>query len=135
MFKIPAVWMRGGTSKCWVFEWDNLQVPGKSVDEVLLRLFAGEADRFSVQDDQGSTCINERGRNFTPIEAHLLHRFTGGEQFPGSSPGWVQESHSDRQAGERNAGNHLGTWILKPAVRRRNLLQNELIGVGVQRPD
>lgn len=59
MFKIPAVWMRGGTSKCWVFEWDNLQVPGKSVDEVLLRLF-GSPDHRQIDGVGGGTSTTSK---------------------------------------------------------------------------
>ena len=59
MYKIPAVWMRGGTSKCWVFEWDNLQVPGKSVDEVLLRL-VGSPDNRQVDGVGGGTSTTSK---------------------------------------------------------------------------
>ena len=59
MFKIPAAWMRGGTSKCWVFEWDNLQVPGKSVDEVLLRLF-GSPDNRQIDGVGGGTSTTSK---------------------------------------------------------------------------
>jgi 2-methylaconitate cis-trans-isomerase PrpF len=59
MYKIPAAWMRGGTSKCWVFEWDNLQVPGKSVDEVLLRLF-GSPDHRQIDGVGGGTSTTSK---------------------------------------------------------------------------
>lgn len=59
MYKIPATWMRGGTSKCWVFEWDNLQVPGKSVDEVLLRLF-GSPDNRQIDGVGGGTSTTSK---------------------------------------------------------------------------
>ncbi|WP_041653203.1 PrpF domain-containing protein [Pseudarthrobacter phenanthrenivorans] len=59
MFRIPAAWMRGGTSKCWVFEWDNLQVPGKSVDEVLLRLF-GSPDSRQIDGVGGGTSTTSK---------------------------------------------------------------------------
>ena len=59
MIKIPAAWMRGGTSKCWVFEWDNLQVPGKSVDEVLLRLF-GSPDNRQIDGVGGGTSTTSK---------------------------------------------------------------------------
>lgn len=59
MLKIPATWMRGGTSKCWVFEWDNLQVPGKTVDEVLLRLF-GSPDNRQVDGVGGGTSTTSK---------------------------------------------------------------------------
>ena len=59
MFKIPAAWMRGGPSKCWVFEWDNLHVPGKSVDEVLLRLF-GSPDNRQIDGVGGGTSTTSK---------------------------------------------------------------------------
>lgn len=59
MYKIPATWMRGGTSKCWVFEWDNLQVPGKSVDDVLLRLF-GSPDNRQIDGVGGGTSTTSK---------------------------------------------------------------------------
>lgn len=59
MFKIPATWMRGGTSKCWVFEWDHLQVPGKTVDEVLLRLF-GSPDNRQIDGVGGGTSTTSK---------------------------------------------------------------------------
>ena len=59
MVKIPATWMRGGTSKCWVFEWDSLQVPGKSVDEVLLRLF-GSPDNRQIDGVGGGTSTTSK---------------------------------------------------------------------------
>jgi len=59
MFKIPATWMRGGTSKCWVFEWDSLQIPGKSVDEVLLRLF-GSPDNRQIDGVGGGTSTTSK---------------------------------------------------------------------------
>ncbi|WP_308113842.1 PrpF domain-containing protein [Arthrobacter sp. ISL-30] len=59
MLKIPATWMRGGTSKCWVFEWDSLQVPGKSVDEVLLRLF-GSPDNRQIDGVGGGTSTTSK---------------------------------------------------------------------------
>ncbi|TNB69472.1 methylitaconate delta2-delta3-isomerase [Arthrobacter sp. BB-1] len=70
MFRIPAAWMRGGTSKCWVFEWDNLQVPGKTVDEVLLRLF-GSPDNRQIDGVGGGTS--------TTSKAVILSRSTSAE--------------------------------------------------------
>lgn len=51
--------MRGGTSKCWVFEWDDLNVPGKSVDEVLLRLF-GSPDLRQIDGVGGGTSTTSK---------------------------------------------------------------------------
>ncbi|WP_461174203.1 methylitaconate delta2-delta3-isomerase [Arthrobacter sp. Z1-9] len=65
MLKIPAAWMRGGTSKCWVFEWDNLQVPGKTVDEVLLRLF-GSPDNRQIDGVGGGTSTTSKAVILSP---------------------------------------------------------------------
>ena len=37
--EIQARWMRGGTSKCWVFESEELEAQSSTVDDVLLRAF------------------------------------------------------------------------------------------------
>lgn len=57
--EIVATWMRGGTSKCWVFERDNLEVRGRSVDEVLLRLF-GSPDPRQVDGVGGGTSTTSK---------------------------------------------------------------------------
>lgn len=59
MVAIPATWMRGGTSKCWVFEGDALNIPGKTVDEVLLRLF-GSPDFRQVDGIGGGTSTTSK---------------------------------------------------------------------------
>lgn len=68
MREIPATWMRGGTSKCWVFEHDDLRIPGRTVDEVLLRLY-GSPDPRQVDGVGGGTS--------TTSKAVLLARGTG----------------------------------------------------------
>src|SRR5215217_4466074 len=62
--------MRGGTSKCWVFERDVLTVPGRSVDEVLLRLY-GSPDPRQVDGVGGATS--------TTSKAIILHRPAAGD--------------------------------------------------------
>lgn len=59
MREIPATWMRGGTSKCWVFERDVLTVPGRSVDDVLLRLY-GSPDPRQVDGVGGATSTTSK---------------------------------------------------------------------------
>ncbi len=59
MDQIPAVWMRGGTSKCWVFFEDDLRHPTLSVDEVLLRLF-GSPDSRQVDGVGGGTSTTSK---------------------------------------------------------------------------
>src|SRR6478672_1867883 len=43
--KIEAEWMRGGTSKCWVFETGQLDETGTSPDVLLPRLFGSPDHR------------------------------------------------------------------------------------------
>ncbi|MDN5727344.1 MAG: hypothetical protein L0G99_15660 [Propionibacteriales bacterium] len=59
MTTIAAAWMRGGTSKCWVFEREALEVPGWTVDEVLLRLF-GSPDSRQVDGIGGATSTTSK---------------------------------------------------------------------------
>ena len=59
MTEIVATWMRGGTSKCWVFERDQLRVPDRSVDDVLLRLF-GSPDPRQVDGVGGATSTTSK---------------------------------------------------------------------------
>lgn len=63
--KIEAEWMRGGTSKCWVFETEHLQESGSSVDALLPRLF-GSPDPRQVDGVGGATS--------TTSKAVILHR-------------------------------------------------------------
>ena len=59
MDQIPAVWMRGGTSKCWVFLEEDLRHPTLTVDEVLLRLF-GSPDSRQVDGVGGGTSTTSK---------------------------------------------------------------------------
>ncbi len=59
MPKIAATWMRGGTSKCWVFERVSLDVDGFTVDEVLLRLF-GSPDPRQVDGVGGGSSTTSK---------------------------------------------------------------------------
>lgn len=56
---IPATWMRGGTSKCWIFRRDDLVVPGLSTDEVLLALF-GSPDHRQLDGVGGATSTTSK---------------------------------------------------------------------------
>ncbi|MEV4686762.1 PrpF domain-containing protein [Microbacterium sp. LWH3-1.2] len=64
---IAASWMRGGTSKCWVFERDALAVPGSTVDEVLLRLY-GSPDHRQVDGIGGATSTTSKAVIVAPSE-------------------------------------------------------------------
>lgn len=56
---IPATWVRGGTSKCWVFEREDLELLGWTVDEVLLRLF-GSPDPRQLDGIGGATSTTSK---------------------------------------------------------------------------
>ncbi|MFF1383478.1 PrpF domain-containing protein [Arthrobacter sp. NPDC058288] len=62
---IEAQWMRGGTSKCWVFEAEHLQESGTSLDVLLPRLF-GSPDPRQIDGVGGATS--------TTSKAVILHR-------------------------------------------------------------
>lgn len=63
--KIEAEWMRGGTSKCWVFETGQLGATGTSPDVLLPRLF-GSPDHRQIDGVGGATS--------TTSKAMILHR-------------------------------------------------------------
>lgn len=65
--EIPAVWMRGGTSKCWVFRADDLVVPGMSVDDVLLRVY-GSPDHRQVDGVGGGTSTTSKAVIVAPSD-------------------------------------------------------------------
>ncbi|MBC3193084.1 methylitaconate delta2-delta3-isomerase [Pseudonocardia sp. C8] len=65
MRDIPATWMRGGTSKCWVFDRQSLAVPGRGVDEILLRLY-GSPDPRQVDGIGGATSTTSKAVLLAP---------------------------------------------------------------------
>ena len=65
MREIDATWMRGGTSKCWVFRRDDLKIPDLSVDEVLLRLY-GSPDHRQVDGVGGGTSTTSKAVILAP---------------------------------------------------------------------
>lgn len=67
MREIEATWMRGGTSKCWVFRRDDLRVPDLSVDEVLLRLY-GSPDHRQVDGVGGGTSTTSKAVILAPSD-------------------------------------------------------------------
>lgn len=67
--KIQAEWMRGGTSKCWVFETANLEATQTSVDVLLPRLF-GSPDHRQIDGVGGATS--------TTSKAMIVERPIGG---------------------------------------------------------
>lgn len=69
--KIEAEWMRGGTSKCWVFETEHLQQSRWSMDALLPRLF-GSPDSRQIDGVGGATS--------TTSKAVILHRAAAGDE-------------------------------------------------------
>lgn len=67
MREIPATWMRGGTSKCWVFDREALTVPGREVDDVLLRLY-GSPDPRQVDGVGGGTSTTSKAVLLAPAD-------------------------------------------------------------------
>lgn len=65
---ISAAWMRGGTSKCWVFERDELEAAGPSVDDVLLRVY-GSPDPRQLDGIGGGTSTTSKAVILAPSEA------------------------------------------------------------------
>ncbi|MFD1859406.1 methylitaconate delta2-delta3-isomerase [Aeromicrobium camelliae] len=63
--EIKATWMRGGTSKCWVFDREELELPDYTVDEVLLRLF-GSPDPRQVDGVGGGTSTTSKAVIVSP---------------------------------------------------------------------
>jgi 2-methylaconitate isomerase len=63
--EIPSTWMRGGTSKCWVFEREQLELPGRSVDDVLLRLY-GSPDPRQLDGIGGATSTTSKAVILAP---------------------------------------------------------------------
>jgi 2-methylaconitate cis-trans-isomerase PrpF len=59
MAEIVSTWMRGGTSKCWVFDRSQLEVADRSVDDVLLRVF-GSPDPRQVDGVGGGTSTTSK---------------------------------------------------------------------------
>ena len=57
--KIEAEWMRGGTSKCWVFEGEHLDETNKDLDSLLPRLF-GSPDHRQIDGVGGSTSTTSK---------------------------------------------------------------------------
>ena len=57
--KIEAEWMRGGTSKCWVFEGEHLDETHKDLDSLLPRLF-GSPDHRQIDGVGGSTSTTSK---------------------------------------------------------------------------
>lgn len=65
MTQIAATWMRGGTSKCWVFRAEDLEVPGRTVDDVLLSLF-GSPDPRQLDGVGGATSTTSKAVILAP---------------------------------------------------------------------
>jgi hypothetical protein len=65
--EIQARWMRGGTSKCWVFESSKLQDSDYSIDEILLRAF-GSPDVRQLDGVGGGTSTTSKAVIISPSD-------------------------------------------------------------------
>jgi 2-methylaconitate isomerase len=65
MSAVPATWMRGGTSKCWVFRRADLDVPGRTLDATLLGLF-GSPDPRQLDGVGGATSTTSKAVILSP---------------------------------------------------------------------
>ncbi|HIW99652.1 MAG TPA: methylitaconate delta2-delta3-isomerase, partial [Candidatus Nesterenkonia stercoripullorum] len=57
--EISAQWIRGGTSKCWVFDEADIAASGYSADELLPRLF-GSPDARQIDGVGGATSTTSK---------------------------------------------------------------------------
>jgi 2-methylaconitate cis-trans-isomerase PrpF len=67
MSAVPATWMRGGTSKCWVFRRADLDVPGRTLDATLLGLF-GSPDPRQLDGVGGATSTTSKAVILSPSD-------------------------------------------------------------------
>lgn len=59
--------MRGGTSKCWVFERQDLKIPGYTEDDILLRLF-GSPDPRQIDGVGGGSSTTSKAVILEPSQ-------------------------------------------------------------------
>lgn len=64
---VNATWMRGGTSKCWVFEYEDLQHCEMSMDNILLRAF-GSPDERQLDGIGGGTSTTSKAVILSPYK-------------------------------------------------------------------
>lgn len=57
--EIPAQWLRGGTSKCWVFDDTDLRATGYTADDLLPRLF-GSPDHRQIDGVGGGSSTTSK---------------------------------------------------------------------------
>ncbi|MFC3995608.1 PrpF domain-containing protein [Nocardiopsis sediminis] len=67
MPEIASTWMRGGTSKCWVFDRADLAAVGRPLDDVLPRLF-GSPDPRQVDGVGGGTSTTSKAVILSPAD-------------------------------------------------------------------
>ncbi|MEV7606036.1 PrpF domain-containing protein [Paenarthrobacter sp. NPDC089322] len=74
--KIQAEWMRGGTSKCWVFEAAELEEARTAPDVLLPRLF-GSPDHRQIDGVGGATSTTSKAMILTrPVDGDVDVEFT-----------------------------------------------------------
>lgn len=59
MAKISATWMRGGSSKCWIFRREDLPEDSESRDRLISRLF-GSPDLAQIDGIGGATTVTSK---------------------------------------------------------------------------
>lgn len=57
--EIPAQWIRGGTSKCWVFDEADIEASGRTADDLLPRLF-GSPDKRQIDGVGGASSTTSK---------------------------------------------------------------------------
>lgn len=65
--EVSAMWIRGGTSKCWVFDGGELDALGVPVDQLLVRLF-GSPDERQLDGVGGGTSTTSKAIIARPSE-------------------------------------------------------------------
>ncbi|MBT2586388.1 PrpF domain-containing protein [Arthrobacter sp. ISL-95] len=74
--KIKAEWMRGGTSKCWVFETEHLDKANANLDDLLPRLF-GSPDSRQIDGVGGATSTTSKAMILSrPADSEVDVEFT-----------------------------------------------------------
>lgn len=64
---IRGTWVRGGTSKCWVFETQALEQAGVTADDLLPRIY-GSPDHRQLDGVGGGTSTTSKAMLLTPAE-------------------------------------------------------------------
>jgi 2-methylaconitate cis-trans-isomerase PrpF len=135
---IVSTWMRGGTSKCWVFDRDQLEIPDRSIDDVLLRVF-GSPDPRQVDGVGGGTSTTSKAVIVAPAAASDVDvEYTFAQVA-------VEEARVDWGSNCGNCSSVVGLYAIRrgwvraqadvTTVRVRNTNTGQLILLQVPTPD